>query len=191
MGGHYVGNAATFLIETVFGLYILIVMLRLLLQSVRADFYNPLSQFIVKATQPALRPLRRFIPGYGGLDLAAVALLLLLKLAELGLVSVVLGVAPRIGGLVVLSAAELLALAVNVFLFSILIQVVLSWLSPGTYNPLTTVILALNEPLLGRARRLVRPVAGLDLSPLVVLVVLQLVTLLLIAPLRDLGRALL
>ncbi|NCF81058.1 MAG: YggT family protein, partial [Proteobacteria bacterium] len=63
MGGSYVGNAATFLIQTVFGLYILIVMLRFLLQWARADFYNPVSQFIVKATQPPLKPLRKIIPG--------------------------------------------------------------------------------------------------------------------------------
>ena len=71
MGGSNVGDAATFLIETLFGLYILVVMLRFLLQWVRADFYNPVSQFIVKVTQPPLAPLRRIIPGFAGLDLAA------------------------------------------------------------------------------------------------------------------------
>ena len=66
MGGSYVGNAATFLIETLFGLYILIVMLRFLLQWARADFYNPVSQFIVKATQAPLAPLRRVVPALLG-----------------------------------------------------------------------------------------------------------------------------
>ena len=87
MGGSYVGNAATFLIETLFGLYILIVMLRFLLQWARADFYNPVSQFILKATQPPLTPLRRIIPGFAGLDLAAIVFMFTLKFVELWLVT--------------------------------------------------------------------------------------------------------
>ena len=79
MGNPYVGNAATFLITTAFGLYILIVMLRFVLQVVRADFYNPVSQFIVRATNPVLRPLRRYVPGAGGIDLASVLLMVVLN----------------------------------------------------------------------------------------------------------------
>ena len=191
MGGSYVGNAATFLIETLFGLYILIVMLRFLLQWARADFYNPVSQFILKATQPPLTPLRRIIPGFAGLDLAAIVFMFTLKFVELWLVTGLLGITPQFGGLAMLSIADLLGLLVNVFVFSILIQVIVSWISPGTHNPVMGLLHSLNEPLLGPARRMIPPISGLDLSPIAVIIFLQLVSMLAVAPIRDLARSML
>ena len=189
MGGH-VGNAATFLIETLFGIYILIVMLRLLLQWARADFYNPLSQFIVRATQPVLAPMRTALPSVGGIDLACVVLLVALQLAELLLVTGLLGHRVAVIALLVLSVAEIVQLAIYVFLFSILIQVIMSWINPGSYNPLLSVLHSLNEPLLGPARRIVPPIGGLDLSPIVVMVALQLVAILVVGPRRQLAGTL-
>lgn len=191
MGGSYVGNAATFLIETIFGLYILIVMLRFLLQWARADFYNPVSQFIVKATQPALKPLRKIIPGIGGLDAAALVFMIILKLVELWLVTGLLGLSPQIGGLVILSIADLLGLLINVFIFSILIQVIISWVNPGMHNPVMGLLHSLTEPLLGPARRVIPPISGLDLSPIVVIIILQLTSMLAVSPLRGLARPML
>lgn len=191
MSGSYVGNAATFLIETLVGLYILIVMLRFLLQWARADFYNPVSQFIVKATQPPLAPLRRIIPGFAGLDLAALVFMFILKFIELWLITVILGYTPRIGGLTILSIAELLSLAIHVFIFSILIQVIISWVNPGMYNPVMGLLHSLNEPLLAPARRVIPPISGLDLSPIAVIIFLQLVSMLAVAPMHDLARSLL
>jgi YggT family protein len=191
MGGSYVGNAATFLIETVFGLYILLVMLRFLLQWARADFYNPVSQFIVKATQLPLKPLRKIIPGIGGQDMAALVFMIMLKFVELWLVTGVMGMSPQIGGLVVLSIADLLGLLINVFIFSILIQVIISWVNPGMYNPVMGLLHSLTEPLLGPARRVIPPISGLDLSPIVVIIVLQLASMLAVAPIRDLARPML
>lgn len=189
MGGH-IGNAATFLIETFFGIYILIVMLRLLLQWARADFYNPLSQFIVKATKPVLAPMHRALPTIGRIDLGCVVLLVALQFAELWLVSGLLGQRAGAGAIVVYSLAEIVQLATYVFLFSILIQVILSWISPGAYNPLVGILYSLNEPLLGPARRLVPPIGGLDLSPIAVMVALQLVSILVVGPLRQLALTL-
>ena len=189
MGGH-VGNAATFLVETLFGLYILVVMLRFLLQWVRADFYNPLSQLIVRATQPALAPLRRVIPAARGIDTASVVLLIVLQFGELWLVTGLLGQRAPAGALLVYSIAELLQLGIHVFLFSILIQVVMSWINPGAWNPLLSVLHSLNEPLLAPARRFVPPLGGLDLSPIVVMVALQLAAILVVGPLRQLAGTL-
>ena len=189
MGSH-VGNAATFLIETLFGVYILIVMLRLLLQWARADFYNPLSQFIVKATQPVLSPMRSTLPAVAGIDLACVALLVVLQLGELWLITGILGQSAAVAALLVFSVAELLQLAIYIFLFSILIQVVMSWINPGAYNPVLSVLYSLNEPLLAPARRMIPPMGGLDLSPIVVMVALQLVAILLVGPLRQLAGTL-
>lgn len=190
MGTPYVGNAATFLVSTLFGLYILVVMLRFLFQVARVDFYNEISQFIVKATNPPLRRLRAVIPGYHGLDLAAIVLMVGLQMLELWLTSRILGFSASILGLLVLAIAELLSLAINVYLFAIIIEVIISWVNPGMYNAITSILYSLNEPLLSPARRLIPPIGGLDLSPLVVLIGLELVSMLVIAPISDVGRGL-
>lgn len=187
----YVGNAATFLISTLFGLYILIVMLRFLFQWVRADFYNPISQFLVKATEPLLVPLRRFVPGMAGLDMASVVLMLALQIIELWLIYSLIGGVPHFAGLMVLSIAELLSLALNVFLFAIIIQVIISWINPGTYNPLASLLYSLTEPLLGPARRVLPPTSGIDFSPAAVIIGLVLVSMLVVTPISDVGRQLL
>ena len=190
MGGSYAGNAGVFLVQTLFGLYIGAVMIRFLLALTRADFYNPVSQFLVKVTNPLLVPLRRVIPSAMGIDLAAIVLMLVLQAVELMLTGAILGFGFHPAGLVVLSVAELLALLFQIYFFTILIQVILSWVSPGGYNPVVALLYSINEPLLGRARRLLPPIHGFDLSPILVMIFLQLLNILLIAPIRDIGRAL-
>lgn len=186
---NYVNNAGVFLVQTVFGLYLLVVMLRLVLQIVRADFYNPLSQFLVKVTNPPLKPLRRFIPGIAGIDMASVVLLYGLKLAEIMLLSLFPRYpTPELVGLFVLAAAELIALLVNVFLFAIIIQAILSWVSPGTYNPIAGLLHQLTDPVLRPARRIIPPISGMDLSPMVAIIVIYLFTMLFVHPLLDWGR---
>ena len=191
MGAPYATNAATFLIHTLFGLYILVVMLRFLFQVVRADFYNPVSQFVVKATNPPLVPLRRIVPGFAGVDLSAVVLMLILQFIELWLIFKVLGQPGSLAGLAALSVAELLNIALNVFFFAILIQVILSWVNPGVYNPMTSLLHSLTEPILRPARRLIPPISGLDLSPIAAIIALKLLEYLFIHPVRDLARSLL
>lgn len=191
MGGSYLGDAGIFLIQTIFGLYILLVMLRFLFQVVRADFYNPVSQFIVKATNPPLKPLRRIIPGYRGVDVSAIVLILALKYLELFSIGFLKGYDLHPLGILVLSFSELLGLIINVFFFSILIQVVISWVNPGAYNPILSIIYSLNEPLMRPARKLIPPMSGFDLSPLVVMIVLQLMKILIVSPINDVGGRLL
>ena len=184
-----VSEAGYFLINTLFYLYITVVLVRFLLQLVRADFYNPISQFTVRATAPLLNPLRRFIPGYGGVDVAAVVLMLGLKLVELWLLASFGGVSPEPVQMLFLAVAGLLELAINLYIFTILVQVIMSWVNPGAYNDVTAIIHRLNEPLLGPARRLLPDMGGLDLSPLLVLVGLQLVKILVVSPLEGMGAA--
>lgn len=191
MGGSYAGNAITFLVETLFGIYILVVMLRFLLQWARADFHNPISQFIVKATQPPLRFLRQFVPAMGGLDGSSVVLLLALQCVELWILFGLAGAQPAIAGLLLLAIAKLLELAIYVFFFAILIQVVMSWINPGGHNPALSLVYTLTEPLMRPARRLIPPVSGFDLSPIPVMIGLQLLLMILIAPLRDLAASML
>ncbi|MCC7413447.1 MAG: YggT family protein [Gammaproteobacteria bacterium] len=187
MGNPYVSDAGTYLVSVVFGLYTLAVMLRLLFQIVRADFYNPLSQAIVALTNPPLRQLRRFIPGLKGIDLPSVVLLLALKMTELWLTLFIRGAAPALPGLFVVAVAMLLKLAVYIVMFAIILEVVLSWISPGTYNPATQLLYSLTRPVLRPARRLIPTLGGLDLSPMVAIVFLQIVIMLALNPLEDLG----
>jgi YggT family protein len=190
MGGSYAGNAGVFLVQTVFGLYIGAIMVRFLLALARADFYNPISQFLVKVTNPPLKPLRRIIPGVMGIDLAAIVLMLVLQAVEFILIGAIKGFGLHPAGLAILAVAELLALLIKIYFVTILIQVILSWVSPGGYNPAVSLLYSLNEPLLGRARRLLPPIHGFDLSPILVIIVLQLISMLVIAPITDLGRGL-
>lgn len=190
MGGGYLGQAGLFLVETLFGLYILAVLLRFLFQLVRADFYNPISQFLVTVTNPPLRPLRRLIPGLWGIDLAAVVLLVALTVLKLYVLLFLAGQSARPAGVLVLAIADLLDTTIWVFIIALLIRVVLSWVNPGGYNPALGLLHRLTEPLMRPARRLIPPVGGLDLSPIAVFILLYLARLLIVAPVTDLGRML-
>lgn len=189
MGSSYLTNPVVFLLNTIFSLYILAVMLRFLLQWVHADFRNPVAQALVKVTNPPLKPLRRFIPGLGGIDLAAVILMLIIQVLALALIAAVVDIQYTPLALVLTAVAELLALLINVFLFSILIQVIISWVNPGAYNPVMAMLYSLNEPILRPARRLIPPLGGLDLSPLVAAVALQVLKMLLIPPILHLANS--
>ncbi len=190
MNNPYLSNATVYLLDTVFTIYLILVLLRILLQVVRADFYNPVSQFVVKATNPLLIPLRRIIPGLKGMDLAAIVLLVVLQIAALYLMHLSAGRGITPVGLVVLSLADLLSLLLNFFLVTILIQVILSWVNPGARNPIVSLLHSLNEPLMRPARRVLPAVSGIDFSPLLVLVAIQLAKILMLAPIRDVGMRL-
>lgn len=187
MGSSYVTNPVEFLISTLFGLYILAVMLRFLLAAVRADFYNPVSQFLVKITNPLLQPLRRVLPSAGKLDTSALVLMLALQMLALTVIALLRGGQLSIAAMLILAVAELIGLFLNILLFSILIQVVISWVNPGTYNPAVSLLYSLTEPVLRPCRRLIPPMSGIDLSPLVALIAIQLIKMLLLPPLYALA----
>lgn len=113
MGGDYFASPIEFLVTTFGGLYVAAVMLRLLFQLARADFYNPISQFIVKITSPLLVPLRRVIPAIGGFDSASVVLMLLLQMAIFAIVLLLRGGIPTPGVLLIASLIELLQLVIT------------------------------------------------------------------------------
>jgi YggT family protein len=184
MDRSYLANPAVFLIQTLLGLYALVVMLRFLLQLLRVDFYNPLSQFVVKLTSPVLRPLRRVIPGYQGIDFSSLVLAWMVKSLEVFLVVWLLRGSPPLLGALIWSLPELCALILNIFLFAVLIQVILSWVNPDPFNPTLGVLRRLTDPLLRPAQRILPPIGGLDLSPMLVVIGLVLLEMLLLPPLK-------
>lgn len=187
MDNSYLTNPLVFLVQAIFGLYLLIVMLRFLLQIVRADFYNPVSQFIVKVTTPVLRPLRSVIPGIGGIDVSSLVLAWLIKAVELFLILVITGKGAVWLYPLLQAIPALIELTLNIFLFAVLIMVILSWLSPGGYNPAISLLQSLTEPLLRPARKVMPDLGGLDLSPVLVMIVLALLKMLIIPPLEQLA----
>ena len=185
-------QAGITLVQFVFGLYLVIVMLRFLLQIVRADFYNPISQAIVQLTNPPLRLLRKFIPGFAGIDWPSIVLLLIVQSLEIILLTLLtMGSFPQPIGLLLVSIANLLQLAIYVYIVMIIIMVVISWINPGAYNPITMLIHQLTDPLMQRIRRVVPPTAGIDWSAMVILLILYLALPLLVAPIMDVGSRLL
>lgn len=190
MDANYFTNPLSFLVQILFGFYIMIVILRFLLQLFKADFYNPISQFIVKLTSPVLTPIRRVIPGIAGLDISSLLLAWALMTLELMLIYAIAGAGMQLVASLLLAIPELVDLIINIFLFSIIIQVILSWLGQVGYNPAASLIYSITEPLLGPARRLIKPIGGLDLSPMLAMVGLTLLKMLLIPPLQMIAKQL-
>lgn len=184
----YLTNPIVFIIDVIFSTYILAVLVRFILQTQRADFYNPIAQFLVKITNPPLKPLRRIIPGIGGIDNASIFLLIVLQMTSTALTLTIGGGGlPKFGGLFFMSIAALVSLVINTFLFAILIQVIISWINPNSYNPALGLLNSLCEPVLAPFRRIIPTVSGFDLSPLVAMVALQVLNMLLVPPIRNLA----
>ena len=184
MDGNYLIRPLVFLIQVGFGLYTLAVLLRFLLQAVRADFHNPVSQFVVRITAPLLKPLRRVVPAVRGYDLASLMLAWLLKVLELSIIGALIGAA-AFPATIVWAIPALVSLVINIFLFAILIVVILSWINPQGYNPAMVILHRLTAPLLEPARRLIPPIGGIDLSPMLVMVGLYLLEMLVVPPLMQ------
>lgn len=168
-------NIAVFLISTLFSLYIGAVLLRFLLALVRADFYNPLSQFLVKITNPVLVPLRRFIPPVGKIDSASLVLAFTLKLIAATLLMSLQGVEAGVGGLLLAVLADLIRTVVWIFMVALIIQAIMSWVGNSYGNPMGSLLDSLTAPILDPIRKFVPLIGMVDLSPLVAILLLQVV----------------
>jgi YggT family protein len=176
MGSNYMTDPMVFLIDTLFSLYILAVMLRFLLQWTQADFYNSISQFLVTVTHPALRVMRRVIPAMGRIDTSSLVLALILQIVANFAILAIKGVMIGFGGLVLLSLTDILKMV--------------SWFAPGSYGGASSILYSLTEPLLSVCRRIVPDLGGIDLSPLIALVLLQLAKMMILPPLHELASLL-
>jgi len=169
----YFSGLGVFLIDTLVSLYVFALMLRFLLQWAEADFYNPISQFLVKLTHPPLRYLRRFIPSVKRIDSASLVLMLAVQMLSDYLVFTLQQISASPASLLLVALGQLLELLYNILFYSILISVVLSWVAPRGYNPAMKLLYDLTDPLLAFFRRFLPPMGGIDISPLLALVALQ------------------
>jgi YggT family protein len=161
-------SAIAFIVDTLLSLALFVFLARLLLQLARADFRNPLAQAIVQLTNPLIVPLRRVLPPIGKVDTASVLAVLLVAAVDVALVAVLHGGAwpePIVWlDLVLLEIAHML---LSIYLYAIILYALLSMIAPGGYSPLQSMLASLCEPVLRPIRRIIPPLAGLDLSPLV------------------------
>lgn len=161
-----------FLVQTIFSLYIMAIVLRIWLQWARADFFNPLSQFVARITNPVLRPMERIIPSSGRFNLAALLLGIVISILALYVRLVMLGASAGIVPLLIIGVQYFVSIALQLVFWILIIRAILSWFSQGA-NPLEIVLHQLTEPLLQPVRRIIPSIGGLDLSVLVVLVGIQ------------------
>lgn len=174
MNGNPLLDISNLLITTLASLYLAAIVLRFLFQLMRADFYNPISQAVVKVTNPLLMPLRKIIPGAFGIDIASIVLALLFHIG----IIFVLGL---INGVTILNPLYLLAwsaigianLVVNIFFWGMLIMIIISWVAPQSYNPMIQLLRQLIDPIMAPFRRLLPPMGGIDLSPILAFLSLQ------------------
>lgn len=162
----------TFIVPTIIQLYIIILLLRVWMQWVRADFYNPFSQFVVKVTQPIVGPLRRFIPAIGAIDTATLLVAYILTVANILFVMWATNTLALISiTLLPLSFIQLLTYAGKLVFWLILIRAILSWISQGR-NPIDYMLMQLTEPLMSPIRRIIPAMGGLDFSAMIVMLIL-------------------
>jgi len=163
-------NPFIFLIDTLFSIYIAIMLLRFLLQQVGADFYNPISQFVVKATQPLVKVARSFIPSIKKVDTASLALVLVLIIVKLLILFSIAGFQFSVQQILLKAFYDLISLTFDIFIIALFIQAILSWVNPDPYNPVSTLLRNLTYPILSRIQKFVPPIGGIDLSTLVALI---------------------
>ncbi len=166
-------NVAIFLVSTLLSLYIGAVLIRFLLAYARADFHNPLSQFLVKITNPVLVPLRRFIPAIGKIDTSSLALAFVLKLLGGFLILNLMGQKLDIGFMLVAALFDIVRSVIWIYIIAMIVHAVMSWMGNTYGNPVASLLQSLTDPILRPIRRFVPLVSGIDLSPLVAILGLQ------------------
>lgn len=180
-------DAGLFLISTLFDLYLMILVVRLILCWIRADYFNPITQFVVKLTNPIVIPLRKILPTRGNIEWATVVIILLVELIKfLLIITISVGMAKNPFGLLILCLADFLKLIINTFFYAILIQAILSWVQPG-YSPISQLLSKISSPIMRPIQRIVPPVGGFDISPIPALILLQLLIIILVTPFYNLG----
>jgi YggT family protein len=166
-------NSLIFIIEALSNLYISMFVLRFILQWVRASYQNPLAQFVLRITAPLVVPARRMLPSVRGLDVPTLVVAIALECIATALIFAIVGFFPSVQGFIGSVVLRLVSLTIWLYCGMILIYVIISWVADRQYHPIGAALYEIVEPLLRPVRRFVPPVAGVDLSPLIVVILLQ------------------
>lgn len=167
-------------INTLGGLYLTAIILRFLLQLARADFYNPISQSLVRITNPAIKPLRRIIPGFFGVDIASLVLAILVKFAMIVVLFFVQtgNLSMNFVAVVLVSVLSVLVTMFNIYFVAMIATIILSWVAPGSYHPAAVLVHQVVEPVMAPFRKLLPPMGGIDFSPMIAFLALNVVKIL-------------
>ncbi|NCO19153.1 MAG: YggT family protein [Gammaproteobacteria bacterium] len=168
-----VGNAFAFLVETLFTLYLAALLLRVLLEAVGADYYNPVSQVLLRLTDPLVAPLGKLIPRLGQINTAAIVLLLVLQTIAVVIVLSLSGYSVQPLQALLIAVLRLIRMLLMTWIVLIIAEVILSWVGGAMRHPIIPLIYQLTRPILEPIRRVVPSIAGLDLSPLIAIIGLQ------------------
>ena len=166
-------QALQFLLSTFFHLLALVFILRLILYAVRADFYNPLSQFVYRVTNPVISPLRKVVPNVGPVELSTLIMIVLVTAVGLTLRVLMRGLTPAAGPVLIGAVLEALRSGLSFIMFALIVNVILSWVPTMTVHPLARLLSQICDPVLRPIRAILPVIAGLDLSPLVAIILLQ------------------
>ncbi|MDQ7735398.1 YggT family protein [Halomonas sp. SpR1] len=175
--GNELGSAGLMLVNTLINIYLFLLMLRFLLQASRADYFNPLSQSVVKITQPVVGLFQGFLgPVAGRFDLATLAAGFVLKVVSIIAIFMVIGVGmPPIAGLMIAGVAALANAILKIYFFAMIVMIILSWVAPNASHPGALLVMQLVEPIMAPVRKVIPPLGMIDLSPIVVFIAINLV----------------
>jgi YggT family protein len=174
-----VQEALIFLVNAVFSSYIFILLIRFILAWVRADYFNPVSQFFIKLTQPLVGPLRRVIPNYKNGELATLVLVILFELIKFNAAAYLKNMSFTFSTLLLLTLADMAGTILNIFFYAILIQALSSWFHQG-YSPMTEVLHKITSPIMRPLHRIIPPIGGIDVSPVAAMILLQFLNILVV-----------
>jgi YggT family protein len=166
-------SALYYIVRTLAQLFIMLLVLRFWLPMLRADFRNPLAQGILRLTAPLITPVRRILPSIGRLDTATILIAFVAQFLAVLLLLMLSGQRAPAAYVAWAAALELIILSLNIFFFAIIIRIILSWVAPHTYNPVSAIVIILAEPVLAPFRRVIPPIGGIDISPIFALILLQ------------------
>ena len=165
------GQIGVYLVDTVFAFFVLLLLARFHFQWLRVPFRNPVGEFVLATTSWLVMPARRVIPSLAGLDLATLLLAYGLQCLAIWIKAAIVGVEPALAALLGIAALDLLRYSLYILVFAILVQVLFSWINP--YAPMAPVFNAMTAPFLRPLRRFIPPLGNVDLTPLVLLVLIQ------------------
>jgi YggT family protein len=169
-----VNEITTLLLNTVISLGIAVFLLRMILQLVKADYYNPISQFIVKFTNPMVLPLRKFIPSIGKVDTSSLLLAILVQAIGIAILFQIYGGSlPNLLQLLMWSLIGVVSALLNLYFFAIIGNIIMSWVSQGGDHPAARLLNQITEPVMAPFRKLLPNMGGLDLSPILVFLVIN------------------
>lgn len=181
-------SAGTLIIHVLFDTYIIVLLIRLLLQKLGARWHNPLSQFVIKLTEKPLSPLRKIIPGFQGFDLSILFFALILQLIEIVLLwHLQFGITPNAQGTLIIAFGEILSQFIYIYIYSIIINAVASWIPQIQTHPLSHIVFVITDPVLSLTRRFIPPLGGIDISPMFALLIFVLINTLIVAPILAIG----